>query len=177
MSLDVAIEELSEMIKAPAKNKSRVKKRSDLRDRIFGTLEDGALWNRQKDDGYVHLPRLLPLIANILDSISKGKPLGATYMALWFRTFDEMVVDTSDESTIAYESGFHSSRRITSWQGRVQLLEEYGFIKSQKIGARYQYVLLLHPVKAVEELNNKDLIQQDMYDLFKHRAFTVGAIS
>lgn len=165
------------LVKAPVKNKSAVLKRIAIRERIFGDLDEGLLWHRQKDNGYVHLPRVLPLVANILDALSKGKPLGATYIALWFRTFDEMVVDTSDESTIAYESGFHSDRRITSWQGRIALLEQYGFIKTQKIGTRYQYVLLLHPVKAVEELKNKGLIQQEMYELFQHRAFSVGAIS
>lgn len=166
-----------ETVRPPAKNKAAAVKRTSLRERIFGDSESYSLWSRQTDKGYVHLPRILPLVANILDSLSKGKPLGATYMALWFRTFDEMIIDTSDESTIAYESGFHSDRRVTSWQARIALLEQFGFIKTQKIGSRYQYVLLLHPVEAVEELRRKDLIQQEMYELFNHRAYAVGAIS
>ena len=160
-----------------AKNRSQAFKRKATRERIFGDSTQFKLWNRQKDNGYVHLPRILPMVGNILDSLSKGKPLGSTYLALWFRTFDEMIVDTTDESLIAYESGFHSERRITSWQSRIALLEEFGFIKTQKIGSKYQYVLLLHPVHAVEELNNKGLIQKEMYELFMHRAYTVGAIS
>lgn len=170
-------DESDKNVKPIAKNRSPASKRKATRERIFGDPTEYKLWNRQKDNGYVHLPRVLPMVANILDSLSKGKPLGATYLALWFRTFDEMIVDTSDESVIAYESGFHSERRITSWQSRIALLEEFGFIKTQKIGSRYQYVLLLHPVKSVEELNNKGLIQKEMYDLFMHRAYAVGAIS
>jgi hypothetical protein len=168
---------LEKVVKATTKSRTPAAKRKVIRERVFGDETNYKLWNRQKDNGYVHLPRVLPLVVNILDSVSKGKPLGSTYLALWFRTFDEMIVDTTDESSIAYESGFHSERRITSWQGRVALLENFGFIKTQKIGTRYQYVLLLHPVKAVEELNANNLIQKEMYDLFMHRAYTVGAIS
>lgn len=171
------ISDLTKLLKSAPKNRSPASKRKAIRERIFGDSSNYSLWNRQKDNGYVHLPRVLPLVVNILDSLSKGKPLGATYLALWFRTFDEMIIDTSDESAIAYESGFHSERRITSWQGRIALLEDFGFIKTQKIGSRYQYVLILHPVKAVEELNSKGLIQKEMYELFVHRAYAVGAIS
>lgn len=178
MSLNLEDTPTSEkVVKPTTKSRTPAAKRKAVRERIFGDEANYKLWNRQKDNGYVHLPRVLPLVVNILDSVSKGKPLGSTYLALWFRTFDEMLVDTTDESTIAYESGFHSERRITSWQGRIALLESFGFIKTQKIGTRYQYVLLLHPVKAVEALNDKDLIQKEMYDLFMHRAYTVGAIS
>ena len=80
----------------------------------------------------------------MIDALTKGKPAGLTYLALWFRNFDEMIIDVTDEASLAYESGFHSERRITTWQQRMQSLEDLGFIKSQKVGNRYQYVLMLH---------------------------------
>ena len=159
-----------------AKPSKPAAKRLALRARFFGSLEGVELWNRATDDGYVHLPRILPLVVSVIDAQTKGKPAGLTYLALWFRNFDEMIIDVTDEASLAYESGFHSERRISTWQQRMQSLENLGFIKSQKVGNRYQYVLMLHPVSVVKALYEDGKIQKEMYETFEHRAFEVGAI-
>lgn len=151
-------------------------KRLALRTRIFGSLDGVELWHRGTDDGYVHLPRILPLVANIIDALTKGKPAGQTYLALWFRNYDEMIVDVTDEASLAYESGFHSERRVTTWQQRMQSLNEKGFVRTHKVGSRYQYVLMLHPVHVISALYEEKKIQQEMYETFMHRAYEVGAI-
>lgn len=88
-----------------------------------------------------------------------------------------MIIDVTDEASLAYESGFHSERRISTWQQRMQSLEDLGFIKSQKVGNRYQYVLMIHPVSVVKALYEDGKIQKEMYETFEHRAFEVGAIT
>lgn len=170
-------DESDKNVKPIAKNRSPASKRKATRERILVTQRNTSCGIDRKIMVMSIYSSCSTYGCEYFGFVTKRKPLGATYLALWFRTFDEMIVDTSDESVIAYESGFHSERRITSWQSRIALLEEFGFIKTQKIGSRYQYVLLLHPVKSVEELNNKGLIQKEMYDLFMHRAYAVGAIS
>ena len=152
-------------------------KRLALRARIFGGLEDVELWHRGTDDGYIHLPRVLPLVVNIIDALTKGKPAGQTYLALWFRTYDEMIVDVTDEASLAYESGFYSERRVTTWQNRMQSLHELGFVRAHKVGNRYQYALMLHPIHAVKALYTEGKIQQEMYEIFLHRAYEVGAVT
>lgn len=151
-------------------------KRLALRTRIFGSLEDVELWHRGTDDGYIHLPRVLPLVVNIIDALTKGKPAGQTYLALWFRNYDEMIVDVTDEASLAYESGFYSERRVTTWQQRMQSLHDLGFIRAHKVGNRYQYALILHPVEVIKRLNTEKKIQQEMYEIFQHRAYEVGAV-
>ncbi|ELW78755.1 hypothetical protein ACINWC743_A0223 [Acinetobacter sp. WC-743] len=151
-------------------------KRLALRTRIFGSLEDVELWHRGTDDGYIHLPRILPLVVNIIDALTKGKPAGQTYLALWCRNYDEMIVDVTDEASLAYESGFYSERRVTTWQQRMQSLHDLGFVKAHKVGNRYQYVLMLHPIHAIKALYAEKKIQQEMYEIFEHRAYEVGAL-
>lgn len=160
-----------------AKPSKPAAKRVALRARVFAQELDGIeLWHRATDDGYVHLPRLIPLVISIIDSLTNGKPAGSTYLALWCRNFDEMIIDVTDEATLAYESGFKSERRVTTWQSRVKSLEDLGFIKTRKAGSRYQYVLMLHPVKVVQSLYENGKIGDEAYGIFQHRAFEVGAL-
>lgn len=118
----------------------------------------------------------MPLVINIIDALTKGKPAGQTYLALWCRNYDEMIVDVTDEASLAYESGFYSERRVTTWQQRMQSLHDLGFVKAHKVGNRYQYVLMLHPIHAIKALYDEKKIQQEMYEIFEHRAYEVGAL-
>lgn len=65
---------------------------------------------------------------------------------------------------------------MTTWQQRMQSLHDLGFVKAHKVGTRYQYVLMLHPIHAIKALYAEKKIQQEMYEIFEHRAYEVGAL-
>ena len=67
-----------------------------LRDSCWPDLDDEKLWNRKLVKGFTTIPRTMPLIMNIIDSLTKNKPAGMVFFVLWCRTFDEslLAIDT-----------------------------------------------------------------------------------
>ena len=69
-----------------------------------------------------------------LDELSKGKPLGPTYFALWCATWDNGFVRLGRTPDLAYASGFTGPRGARGWQERVKLLEAFGFVEVRPTG-------------------------------------------
>lgn len=67
---------------ATLKGKAIRTKDVELRDTFW---PDAAkrIWDRGRHDGYATVPKTMPMLMRALDELSKGKPLGATYFALW----------------------------------------------------------------------------------------------
>ena len=113
----------------------------ELRDTHF----DGAaerVWDRSRNDGYATVPKTMPLLMRALDELSKGKPLGQTYFALWCATWDNGFIRFARSTDLAYASGFTGPRGVRGWQERVRLLEAYGFVEvvasgSDKLGLAF----------------------------------------
>lgn len=115
------------------KGKAVRSKDIELRDTYF---EDSAdrLWDRAKHHGFATVPKTMPLIMRALDEISKGKPLGQTYFALFCATWDNGFVRLGRSSDLPYASGFTGPRGVRGWQERMKLLETFGFIEIQASG-------------------------------------------
>jgi hypothetical protein len=62
----------------------------------------------------------------VLDELSKGKPLGQTYFALFCATWDNGFVRLGRSTDLPYASGFTGARGIRGWQERMKLLESFG---------------------------------------------------
>ena len=64
------------------KGKAVRSKDIELRDTYF---EDAGerIWDRTKHHGFATVPKTMPLLMRALDELSKGKPLGQTYFALF----------------------------------------------------------------------------------------------
>lgn len=115
------------------KGKAVRSKDIELRDTYF---EDAAerLWDRAKHHGFATVPKTMPLVMRALDEISKGKPLGQTYFALFCATWDNGFVRLGRSTDLPYASGFTGPRGVRGWQERMKLLESFGFIEIQASG-------------------------------------------
>lgn len=95
------------------------------------TLWPGAsvwLWHRKDNKGFATIPKSMPLILQIMDDMSGGRPLSTTYLSLWCETWDNSMANLSKQQELAIAAGFGGQRAVYTWQGRVQLLKELRFI-------------------------------------------------
>ena len=118
---------------ATLKGKAIRTKDVELRDTFWPDAAD-RIWDRNRNDGYATVPKTMPLLMRALDELSKGKPLGATYFALWCATWDNGFVRLGRVPDLAYASGFTGARGIRGWQERMRLLEALGFVEIRASG-------------------------------------------
>jgi hypothetical protein len=71
-----------------------------------------------------------------LDELSKGKPLGYTYFALFCATWDNGLVRLGRSTDLPYASGFTGPRGVRGWQERMKLLESFGFVEIRPSGGQ-----------------------------------------
>ena len=103
-----AISNIKKISKAQEKAKA-------LRDSFWPDLDESRLWNRKTSNGFTTIPRTMPLIMNIIDVLSKNKPAGRTYFALWCRSFDQsfLVIDPEGHS----KCSAHGHPNCSTWPG------------------------------------------------------------
>ena len=71
------------------KQKSQVEKKMlELRNKLWPELDEGDLWKWKDSKGWINIPRTIPLISRIMDTLSTGKPVSSTYLDLWCRSHD-----------------------------------------------------------------------------------------
>lgn len=132
-----------------------------LRDSIWPDLEEDSLWDRAKSNGWLSVPRAMPLVLQIMDSLSKGKPLSATYFDLWCRAYDDSFVIANKDREMAFSSGFTGERAVRTWASRMKILADLGFIsvKSGPSGP-LSYVLLMNPYNVLSSCSPRPHHQQ-----------------
>ncbi|WP_394438976.1 hypothetical protein ACGGKE_14705 [Sphingobium naphthae] len=118
---------------ATLKGKAVRSKDIELRDTYFEDAAD-RLWDRAKHHGFATVPKTMPLLMRALDELSKGKPLGQTYFALFCATWDNGFVRLGRSTDLPYASGFTGARGIRGWQERMKLLESFGFVEIKASG-------------------------------------------
>jgi hypothetical protein len=74
------------------------------------------------------MPKTMPLIAKIMDEMSKGHPLSSTYLTLWCSTWDNSFVTLSRSREMAHASGFGGQRGEHTWAARMKRLDDLHFI-------------------------------------------------
>lgn len=144
------------------------------------SFSNNDYWDRKKMIGYSTIPRVLPITMQILDVLTKGKPVGHTYFCLWARLPDFSFMKIDNPELFAKEAGFTGQRAQDTWKGRMLKLVEYGFIKNYEgHTGPFHYILMRNPVKVMKELNEKGEFNQGtlktLYERFKERAEQVGA--
>lgn len=154
------------------------KKRLSIRKNFWPDIDEKKLWNRKAEKGFFTVPRYLSYIMEIMDKLSKGKPLSSTYFALWCHSFDESLVIIKNPREMALESGFQGQRAETTWKGRMKCLLDLKFIEAAKgSSGEYNYVLILHPYLVVSSLNEKmKSIEEDFYQSLIGRMLEIGAL-
>jgi hypothetical protein len=149
------------------------KQRTQLRNE-FWPNEDA--WIADEEVGYFRAPRTLPLILHLLslEGIRGKHDPTSVYIELWSRDFGQGVIMMTNEQDHAYAAGYKGPRGLRSWQERMNLLEELGFIKTKEVGnQRYKYVMLVHPSVVIENLRQKNKIDQRWYDTYRTRQIEI----
>ena len=142
----------------------------------FPDLPAHLKWHRKTNDGYITIPRTLPIVMQAIDMQSKGQPAGHTLFCLWARSPDHPLISIENPATFASEAGFIGERAVDTWRRRMKKLRELEFIKT-KPGAsgEFHYVLLVNPNTAMEMMRHKQLVQNDVYSRFIDRVADIGA--
>lgn len=164
---------------AAARVTKMAKQNEEWRKKYWPEVTDEDLWLRKSKTGFTTIPRALPQIMAIIDALTKNTPASKTYFALWCRSFDEMVIRIQHPMTMAAESGFSGPRQLTTWQSRMTLLKEHGFIKTAKGQAgAFEFVVLLNPYTVAKTLYETKTLPPsltELYDALELRASEIGA--
>jgi len=142
------------------------KRREDVR-QFYWPEED--LWTGEKEVGWFSVPRSLPLIMTLLSSkeISGGKDPSNVYLDLLSRQKGEGVIEMVHEADHAFASGYEGSRAVRTWQERMKILEEIGFIRAVKVGnLRHKYVAIVHPTTAVYRLKREGKVPETWWNAY-----------
>jgi hypothetical protein len=157
-----------------------VKKTRELRARLWPEINFAEeLWHRKINDGFITVPRTMPIILSIIDDLTKGAPASSTYLELWCRSFDEMYVSLSKSKEMACHAGFIGQRAERTWVEKIRALEGLGFI-SVKAGQAgpLSHALILNPYKVIERLHEAKTpgLSAEKYNAFIERAIEIGAL-
>jgi hypothetical protein len=136
------------------------------------------LWHRKANKGFATIPKTMPLILQIMDGLSNGKPLSSTYLGLWCDTWDNSMVNVSKHQEMAHAAGFTGQRAVYTWSARMLLLQKFNFIsiKPGKSGA-ISHVLIFNPhvvIRWHHAQKTPGLVEANFNALLE-RAIDVGA--
>jgi hypothetical protein len=128
-----------------------LEKKLALRKQLWPDVRDEDLWTHRRKDGFVPIPRVMPLILQIMDDLAKC-PVAKTYLDLWCRKYDEQFVTMNKSpKEYAFYSGFGGQRGEQTWRERMNLLGSLGFIRPEKgPNGPYSYVLIVNPLKVIQ---------------------------
>ena len=154
------------------------KKQKELRSTLWPEVNEEDLWQRQVKLGFTTIPRTMPLIMQIIDSLSKGKPASSVYLNLWCKAFDEHIITLTNKEEFAFHSGYTGQRAVQTLFTRLDILNAQGFIKvkSGPHGDR-SYILIMNPYKVIKAkfAKNKSSIPADLYTTLVARCIEIGA--
>lgn len=157
--------------------KAITQKQLDQREALWPKAEP-RLWRRKVHDGFTTIPKTMPLVLQIMDEMSKGKPLSSTYLSLWCATWDNSFVNISKPQEMAHAAGFSGQRAEYTWSARMKLLHELGFIdiKPGKSGA-ISHVIIWNPHLVIREHHEKRTpgLVEATYNMLLDRALEIGA--
>lgn len=144
-------------------------RREEIREQYW---PDEDLWTGEKEVGWFPAPRTLPLILGLLSSkeISGKKDPSSVYLDLMSRQRGEGVIEMGHEADHAFASGYEGRRAVRTWQERMRILEENGFIRTAEVGnQRYKYVAIIHPTTAVQRLRDGNKVPNRWWNAYVAR--------
>jgi hypothetical protein len=130
------------------------------------------LWTGEKEIGWFPAPRTLPLILSLLSSkeVSANKDPSSVYHDLLSRQRGEGIIEMGHEADHAFASGYEGRRAVRTWQERMKILEDDGFIKTVEVGnQRFKYVAIVHPTTAVQRLRDEKKIPNKWWNAYLAR--------
>lgn len=162
---------------AAAKRPKMAERARQLREVLFKGFEPPYIWDRKTSDGFITVPRILPITMQAIDEQSKGMPAGHTYFGLWARSPDHALVTVENQSTFATEAGFKGERAVDTWRRRMKQLRELSLIACKEgASGEFHYVLLINPILVMEKMHRNGLLQDSLYARFVERLAEIGAL-
>lgn len=161
---------------ASRKQTEIARRQIEARARLWPELEESMLWS-MKSDGWVAVPRLMPLMMNIMDDLSgKGFPVGRTYFELWCRLREEQFLTLNRPEEMAFHAGFEGQRALRTWKDRAQRLANLGFIglKSGPLGD-LSYAIFYNPYHIIKQAFIRGEFQERKWQALIIRANEIGA--
>jgi len=146
------------------------------RSKLWPELQEPMLW-RMENEGWVAVPRLMPLMMSIMDDLSgKGYPVGRTYFEMWCRLREEQFLTLNRPEEMAFHAGFEGQRALRTWKDRVQRLANLGFIglKAGPLGD-FSYAVFYNPYHVVKRAFLAGKVQERKWQALIIRANEVGA--
>lgn len=161
-----------------ARNKARsiLERQLDARAKLWPELNEKMLWSLD-NEGWVGLPRLMPLMMSIMDDLSgKGFPVSRTYLELWSRLREEGFLTLNRPEEMAFHAGFEGQRSLRTWKDRVQRLARIGFVglRSGPLG-ELSYAVFYNPYHVVKRAYLNEQVQEKKWQALVIRANEVGA--
>jgi hypothetical protein len=162
-----------------AKSKSRtiLQRHIEARAKLWPDISSERLWDRKKREGFATVPRLMPLLMAIMDSLSeKGFPVSSTYFEMWCRLFDEQYLTLNRPEEMAFHAGFTGQRALRTWKDRVKRLHDLEFInvKEGPMGP-LSYAIFFNPYHVVAKYRSNGKISDARWQALVVRANEVGA--
>jgi hypothetical protein len=162
-----------------ARNTARsiLQRQLDARRKLWPELTDDMLWSMDKE-GWVALPRLMPLILSIMDDLSgKGFPVSRTYLELWSRIrIEESFLALNRPEEMAFHAGFEGQRALRTWKDRIQRLANLGFIgvKPGPLGD-LSYAVIYNPYYVIKRAYLAGQVHENKWQALVIRANEVSA--
>lgn len=149
----------------------------DARRKLWPELIDDMLWSMD-NEGWVALPRLMPLMLSIMDDLSgKGFPVSRTYLELWSRIrIEESFLALNRPEEMAFHAGFEGQRALRTWKDRIQRLANLGFIglKPGPLGD-LSYAVIYNPYHVIKRAYLAGQVHENKWQALVIRANEVGA--
>lgn len=156
---------------AGRKQNDILKKQLEIRAKLWPELNSKMLWSMDSD-GWVAVPRLMPLMMSIMDGLSgKGYPVSRTYFEMWARLRDEQFLTLNRPEEMAFHAGFEGQRALRTWKDRVQRLANLGFIglKPGPLGD-LSYAVFFNPYHVVKRAYLNGDVQERKWQALVVRA-------
>lgn len=162
---------------ARGKARSIQRRQLDARKKLWPELSKDELW-AMDNDGWVALPRLMPLMMSIMDDLSgKGFPVSRTYLELWTRVrIEENFVTLNRPEEMAFHAGFEGQRALRTWKDRMQRLAGLGFIgvKGGPLGD-LSYAVIYNPYYVIKRAHIAKQVHDNKWQALAIRANEIGA--
>ena len=164
------------MAKYSKKTRAKIDRRTkQLRDSLWPDAP-ARIWEYQTSDGWLNIPRSMPVVMRILDSLTKGQPVSATYLELWCRTYNDGFVTASRPREMAFFSGFDGERAQRTWLSRIRKLQELGFIEVKEgSSGPVNYILVENPYTPLKKLWADGMIPDRLWTALMARMIEIGA--
>lgn len=164
--------------RARKKRTKMIAKHLAQRDLLWPDAEP-RVWKWSESKGYVHIPRLIPLVMKLIKSISPKQDPSLVYLELWTRCIDGGFFEVDDEEACAYAAGYTGQRSVRTWRERMRKLRDLGFIEVKPSGNReFGSILIINPLQVCVDLKNakKVGVTDAWWTAFISRAKKISAV-